>query len=223
MKLFTNKIVRLLGISWIAVLSVGKADAVIVVGGGVDLIDTKHYVINSEQSSVSFTSGTLVFPDDGSSAIQTYDLAGSFDAEMKRYWWDYYLDGDTDGSQGTFTYSTNWLELVKPSLIADGLSSEFRFPNFPSFMNTATEFFGSNNPCALPLGPDTFCSGSSFGESSLTGQLQGTKILINGTQPDVFFSFGGGYTYHIEAAVVPVPAAFWLFFSGLSMLVVRRR
>ncbi len=220
MSLLNIKMARYLSMVGLAVLNIGQAEAVIVVGSGVDLIDTKHYVINTDQSNLNYSQGFIVFGAEQNA--ENYDLAGTFDTVIKRFWWDYYLDGDAEGSQGTFTYETNWLEFVNPSLNSGGLPSDFSFPSFPNFMSSDTEFFGSSGPCALPFGPNTSCSGSSLGESSLSGYFRANKIFIEGSQPDSVFPFSG-YQYHIEATVVPVPAAFWLFISGLSVLAIRHR
>lgn len=201
---------------------VENANAVFVIDSGID-VTSQHYVIDATLSSVTYNPGTISFGSESSPPTETYGLSGSFDVNLEHHWWTYHLDGDSEGTQGTFLYSSDWLRFVNP-VISSNVPPSFEFPSFASQFSNPTEFFGSNSACAIPLGPDTFCSGSNNGGiESLSGQIQNGKITFNGSQPNALSFFGGGQTYHVEASVVPVPAAFWLFASALGFFAMRAR
>lgn len=225
MKFITTKIAHYIWAVSLSLVGAGSANAVIMVDSGIDVI-TKHYVINASLSTVSYNPGTISIGLGGSSylAAETSGLSGSFDVNFQHYWWSYYQDGDTKGKQGTYHFSSDWIQFVNPVISTNGLPSGFEFPSFQSQVTSPTEFSGSNAACALPMGPDTYCSGNTMGGiAGLSGLLQDSKIIFDGSQPNEQYLFGGGYTYHVDAAVVPVPGAFWLFASALGFLGTRTR
>jgi hypothetical protein len=90
----------------LGLIASAPAKAVIVTGFGVDTV-TRQFVIDGSVSSVTHNPG---FSFGGPPQLaQSYAISGTFDAHFSRYWWSYFLDGDTNGSQGTFISEQNWL------------------------------------------------------------------------------------------------------------------
>ncbi|WP_139306328.1 hypothetical protein [Methylomonas sp. LWB] len=90
-------------------------------------------------------------------------------------------------------------------------------PDFINSQLTGPAFSGGGNPCAyFPYGGSCYAIGSF---PSIVGQLQNGSISFNAFFPVGVAIYGGGSTYQINAtaAVVPVPAAFWLFASVLGL------
>ncbi len=221
MKVIKTIIARYLWAVSLLLVGAGSANAVIMADSSVDVV-TKHYVINASLSTVSYNPSTISFGLGGisSSSTETSGLSGSFDVNFKHYLWSYYQDGDTKGTQGTYHFSSDWIQFVNPVISTNGLPNGFVFPNFQSQVTSPSEFSGSSAACAYPMGPGDNCSGwNAGGIAGVSGKIQDGKIIFDGSYP--FFS--GGYTYHVEAAVVPVPAAFWLFASALGFLGMRKR
>lgn len=198
---------------------VENANAVILSDSGLDQV-TKHYRIDSLRSTISYNSGEVSFGLGGkiTPPTLTYSFSGAFDVEFQHWWWSYYQDGDSQGTQGTYTDSSDWIRFLNAVVFASGLPSGFEFPKFSSQLSGPTDFSGSNAACAYPKGPGEYCSGfNAGGISGVSGQILDGKIIFDGSQPNANYSSGGGYTYHIEASVVPVPSAFWLFASVLGL------
>lgn len=200
-----------------------NAHAVLIVGSGVDTV-TKHYQIDAARSAITYDYGVLFVGSEQPAITETFALSGAFDMEIQHWWWSYHLDGDFMGTQGTFVTSSDWVRFVNPAISPEnGLPPSYQFPTFYSSLTSPTEFAGSGDACNYPRAPDFYCSGFNLGGiSSLSGRIAGGKIVIDGTESNGF-TLGGGNSYHIEASVVPVPAAAWLFVSGLGFWGVRAK
>lgn len=198
---------------------VAKVQAVVIVDSGVDTV-TRHYLIDTSTSTLSYSSGELSFDENGSLVSQPTQfgsLSGSFDVEFLHYWWTYRLGGDDPENQDLYLYTSDWLLFMNPLLATSGLPSDFQFPGFYSNALGSGAFFGSDGACSHPLGPNSSCSGTSTGAiSALDGQLLGDKIVFDGHQPTTPDQFNGGYLYHIEASPVPISHLIWPFAALLA-------
>lgn len=192
-------------------LASGAASAVIVVDSGVDT-ETRSYVIGpgsalSYQATWGF--GDTVLP-------QAVSLTGRFDASFERHWWSYYLDSDPTGEQGSFIQESYWLRLSEPELSETDLPSDFSFPTYYLGVS-GNELSGNDGACSFPMGPNTYCSGTTlFGSvSSLTGTLTPAGLELEG-----FAAIGqsAGYSYRIVAAPVPEPGVLLMFGAGLGLI-----
>ncbi|MDD5579143.1 MAG: hypothetical protein PHY16_07695 [Methylobacter sp.] len=200
-------------------LATSTVQAFIITGSGVDG-ESKHFVIDSAVSKVDYNPGLIIFGPQGSSypSAKAYNVAGSFDADISHYWYSYYLDGDSQGTQGTFIHALDSLKFTNPAIFISNLPHAFEFPGFVSEIINATNFnFSLNSPsCDVPAGAVASCTIMAYPNPlfSLFGQIHSGKISLDGFQP--LGPFFGGFTYHFEASVVPLPAAFWLFASALG-------
>ncbi|WNB74885.1 hypothetical protein [Methylomonas koyamae] len=220
MNFFAARMLRTVCALGLLALAVDNAQAVVITDFGVD-VATKRYAIDASRSSLTFNPGAVVFGNPAAEA-EIYQLSGFFDVTFEHYWWDYQVEGSA--SQDVQTYSSDWIRLAKPDVMANGtaLPANFAFPAYFIGMIGSNEFAGDNLVCTMPLGPNASCSGSSNGPfPSLAGHLSANAISFDGSQPYPEGSLFSGYTYHIEASVVPLPAAFWLFASGLGVVLLR--
>lgn len=176
-----------------------------VVTTGATVLSSEKFVINSATSSLAYNPGTFVFGTGGAlvpSPTVNYALSGWFDATV----WT--LDGS----------NSNWLTISNVNLSTSNLPNGFSMPDFINSQLTGPTFSGNGDPCAyVPSGWS--CSGFGGPHPTIAGQLQNGAISFNAFIPVGQAAFGGGSTYQINAtaAVVPVPAAFWLFASVLGL------
>jgi hypothetical protein len=201
-----------------------SAGAVIITDSGVDTI-TKHFVIDSSVSTVTHDPGLVfVFGDDPPPPPQpqSYAISGSFDANFSRYWWSYYLDGDVNGTQGSFIFEQNWLTFNNANIVGDISLNGFQFPNYFVFDN-GSSLFGDEGGCSFPSPPDFSCSGLSTGSiSSLTGLFENGRISLQGTMFIEGGNFFENFSYNIQANAIPEPGVLILLIIGLGGLLVMR-
>ena len=201
------------------------AGAVIITGSGVDTL-TKRFVIDGTVSTVTYNPGTgFVFGDNPPPPPQpqSYAIAGEFDANFSRYWWSYYLDGDTNGTQGTFISERNWLTFNNANMVDDISPSGFEFPNY--FVSvTGSSLSGGEFACNFPFDPNTYCSGFTNGPvASLTGLLESGRISLQGSMPlEPGNIFSETFSYNIQANTIPEPGLLILLLTGLGCLLVIR-
>ncbi len=176
-----------------------------VVTTGATVLSSEKFVINSASSSLAYNPGTFVFGTGGAlvpSSTVNYELSGWFDATV----WT------PDGG------SSKWLTISNVNLSTSNLPNGFSMPDFINSQLTGSTFSGNGDPCAyVPSGWS--CSGFGGPYPTIAGQLQNRAISFNAFIPEGLASLNGGSTYQINAtaAVVPVPAAFWLFASVLGL------
>lgn len=195
----------------------GQAGAGIVTDFGVDTT-VRHFVIDGTVSSITHT--PRFFFGDNQPAPQTYALSGAFDASFSRYWWNYYLDGDVDGTQGTFVFEENWLTFSNPNLIWPDDGGGFVFPSFFIPFNGAN-FAGSDGACNFPSGPNMYCSGWTNGPTAwLTGTFENGQLTLHGSMPVDWFE---NFSYDIRATAIPEPGILSLVLGGLTGLFFTNR
>lgn len=190
-----------------------------VVGSGVDTT-IRHYVFGAGSTATYHPS-----PGGDASEPETRNIAGSFDAELSRYWWEYDL-GNPDHS--TALTEEHWLRLANSNVAGGGDWAGLTL--FEGMLRSEgadyASFSGNFGPCAFPLGPDTYCSGYSSGAApSASGGVFEAELILNGVVPLDGYWFGSHYSYHLVATSVPIPAVAWLFVSsvaGLAFLGRRR-
>jgi hypothetical protein len=213
-----NTILRAMAI--LGLMASSPVKAVIVTGFGVDTV-TQQFVIDGSVSSVTHNPG-FSFGGPPQSA-QSYAVSGTFDAHFSRYWWSYFLDGDTNGSQGTFISEQNWLTFGNANVVGNIFPDGFSLPDYFIFV-VGSSIFGDNGPCNVPQGPDTYCSGWSNGPlASINGQFANGSMSIQGSLPisggDLFENF----SYDIQAHAIPEPGMPMLFLGGFVALFLLRR
>ncbi|HNC53062.1 MAG TPA: hypothetical protein PLO14_12630 [Accumulibacter sp.] len=190
------------------VLATGMANALTITDFGVDS-EVRHYTIGTG-STVSYI--PAFFQD----AAGPFVVSGSFDVELSHYWWKYFVDGDPVGALGTFVFDSHWARFINPSVIGSISPDGFEFPNYFVRVN-GDVLDGDANPCTFPASPDTLCSGFTSGPiASLTGHISGNEIAFSGFQPTGFFF--EGFSYTINAAVLPLPATPSLLLLGIGLL-----
>lgn len=176
-----------------------------VVSSGASILENATYVINSATSSLAYNPGTFSFGTDGSggaSPTVNYSISGSFDITR----WT------TDNG------NTNWLTISNVNLTADGLSKDFQMPDFINSQLTGSVFSGNGDLCSnIPVGVIAGCFSNGEPSPSISGQFQNGAISFDAFVPVGSAVFGGGSNYQVNAAaVVPIPAAFWLFASAMG-------
>ncbi len=125
------------------------AKAVIITGYGVDTV-TKQYAIDGSTSSVTHDPGFTF----GGQVAQTYAISGTFEANFSHYWWSYFLDGDTNGGQGTFIFEQNWLTFANANVVGNILPDGFSLPNYFIGVN-GSSLNGDDGSCSFPSDPNT--------------------------------------------------------------------
>jgi hypothetical protein len=212
------------GLAVLAMLAFSSAQAVIITDSGVDTT-TKHYVIDSATSTVTYNPGGISFGTASTVAQTTnYTISGEFDADFSRYWWSYRLEGDDQGLQGNFTSESNWINFKNAQINGNIAPNGFEFPSFFVRIN-GSQMAGSAGVCDTPLSPNASCSGNQNGPiASLTGQISDGGIILNGNLPiSGSGSLTENFSYQIKASVVPLPATLSLLISGLGFLSIASR
>lgn len=209
-------------VALVGLFTTNSAGAAIITDFGIDTI-TKHFVIDSSVSTLTHDPGLVFSSDDAPPPEpQSYAISGDFDVNFYRYWWSYYLDGDVNGTQGSFIFEQNGLTFNNANIVGDISTSGFQFPNYFVSENGST-FYGDNAACG-PLPPDSYCSGVSIGSiSSVSGLFENGRISLQGTM----FIEGGNYyenfSYNIQANAIPEPGVLILLIIGLGGILVMRR
>jgi hypothetical protein len=177
-----------------------------------DYVTSQNYVIDAAQSTVTYNPGILTFGTDGVSSnpsSATYNASGTFTLNINHFSW---------------STPSDWVQFTNSAVVVNGLTPQFQLPLFYSELTSPTQFSGNDGPCSGPRDPAIFCSGFQNGpSSSLSGQIQGGKLIFSGYQPNENYLFSGGYNYSFVATVVPVPATFWLFASALGFFSMSKR
>jgi hypothetical protein len=195
----------------ILLFSVEIANA-IVVDAGVDFPIIKKFEIDSSLSSVSYLNG--------STFSQSESLIGSFEVNFLHSWQTYDFDGDIS-TPDTYVENHFGVGFFHPNIsLANGLNAGLQFPVYisynvePNLSDSLTDI----SSCKVPYG---LCNHvfdfDQYEIPEFSGLIKNDGIVLDGFQPNV----QGGYSYHIEAHVVPVPAAFWLFMSVLGVFAKR--
>jgi hypothetical protein len=199
------------GLGIVALLVCGSAHAQSHINDFGVTTETTQYSI-SKGSTVSYAPGYF-----GGEATGPYTITGSFTATVSTYWWNYFLDGDPSGTQGTFRYEASTIQFDKPVLNGTVAPDGFVFPSFAVALNN-THFAGSEGDvCSLPMAPNTYCSGvSTPGAASFSGDISGNQIVISGNAP--VGSDYSGFNYEIQAAAVPEPSVLLSLTLGLAVL-----
>ena len=205
-------------ITVLGLIVTSPAMAVIITGSGIDTV-TQQFVIDGSASTVTHNPGFIF---DGSVA-QTYSVSGTFDANFSHYWWSYFQDGDTSGSQGTFIFEQNWLTFGKANVTGNISPSGFALPNYFIFVN-GSNLSGNDSACNFPMDPNTSCTGFSTGDTaSVSGQTAPGSISIQGSLPISGGALFENFTYDIQANAIPEPAMPMLLLGGLCALLITRR
>lgn len=205
-------------VSAAGLLLAGPASAFIITGSGIDTV-AKHFVIDGTMSSVTHDPGFSF----GGATVQTYAVAGEFDATFSRYWWTYFQDGDVQGSQGTFILEQNWLAFSNPDLSWTDDPGGFVFPNYLVRI-LGTNLVGDEGVCNFPSDPNTLCSGWNNGLiASLSGTLDNGKISLQGAMPVLGGNLFENFAYDIQANAIPEPGMLALFLTGLGGLIYATR
>jgi hypothetical protein len=174
--------------------------AAVITDSGVDTV-TKHFVIDSTISTATHEPG-LSFLSNVNSQAQTFSISGQFDVNFSRYWWNSTTQnanvGTVDQSPPVIvdgiplvigpisppytTYEENWLTFSNVDIKGNLFPNEIKFPYIVRIIGT--ELSGDNNPCSLPFGPGTSCTGYTDGfVASLRGQFENEKINLQGWYP----------------------------------------
>lgn len=201
-----------------AAFMASAAHALIVTEGGVDTV-ARHFVIDSTESSVTHDPG-MVFDE---SVPQTYAISGEFDASFSNYWWTYYVDGDIDGTQGALIYQETWLRFSNEAIVGSAGLQGFVFPNYFARVTGAT-ISGDDGACTIPLGPNSYCSGSTnFPFASMTGAFEDGVLTLQGSVPVVGGNLFEYFSYSIRANAVPEPGTLALILFGTVGVFVSAR
>lgn len=154
---------------------------------------SQDFQIDPQTSSLSCT-GTCA-------SSLSYQIAGTFRMVV-------------DDNLGYANMSLAAIDVTTP-VLPDG---PFQFPGYwGRYENPA--FYGTDDACAWPF--SGFCMSLPGGSSSYSGSFNGTNLSMTGSQVLIFTGHSIDstyYTYAINASTVPLPAAFWLFGSGLAGL-----
>lgn len=214
-----NTILRVMAI--LGLIASNPAKAVIVTGFGVDTV-TRQFVIDGSLSSVTHNPG-FNFGGPPQSA-QSYAISGTFNANFSRYWWSYFLDGDTNGSQGTFIDNQSWLTFSNANIVGNVFPAGFSLPGY--FLSVVgSSIYGDDGPCFGPRAPDTYCSGWTNGPlASVSGQFVNGSMSIQGSLPISGGDWFENFSYDIQARAIPEPGMPMLFVGGfVALFLVRRR
>lgn len=208
----------------VGLFGTNSAGAVIIKHTGIETV-TKHFVIDGSVSTVTHDPGLVFFFGDNPPPPpqpQSYAISGEFDANFSRYWWRYFLDGDINGTQGSFISEQNWLTFSNANIVGDISPSGFQFPNYFVYVD-GSELSGNEGPCNFPFDPNTSCSGNINGPiASLAGLLENRRISLQGFMPIADGNLFEGFGYNIQANTIPEPGILMLLLSGLGGLLVTR-
>lgn len=216
---------RLLAISrGVALLSgmmaIGSAHATVVAGADYIKTATTHYLINSAGSSATYTPSFIVIGADGSEPSENFgpfSISGSFDVER-------YQSTASPSATPASSGITDKLLFTNANVTLNGAIHSFDFPSFFSLMTSDTVFQSepASVGCSVPLGFIASCvTMPNPNPSSWSGTLSNQAISMDGFA--AVDNLRAGYTYHIQASVVPLPGAVWLFASVLGLVGIGQR
>lgn len=95
----------------------------------------------------------------------------------------------------------------------------FQFPEYFARFEGPTFFYGDADFCSWPFA-EGFCISLVGNINVFSGNIDGIGLSMTGIQTNRLSDpLRSPYAYTINAAVVPVPAAVWLFGSGLLGLI----
>ncbi|WGS86812.1 hypothetical protein [Methylomonas sp. UP202] len=182
-----------------------------VVDAGLDPTITNEYIVDENLSSMTYL--------DSSSSPQTQGLSGSFKVNFAHAYWVFDVDDDI-ATPDAYLVNDYGVFFWKPYISTENhVSAGLQFPIYTTF-NVEPNSLENGSACNVPYGLcNYYFDFNQFEIPKLTGFIQNGKIILDGFQPSAL----GGYSYHIEAFAVPVPAAFWLFASGLCFVPRTRR
>ncbi|QSB00512.1 hypothetical protein JWZ98_17835 [Methylomonas sp. EFPC1] len=193
------------------VLAISSAQATVVAGSDFIKTATTHYVIDSTASSATYQPSFIVIGTNGDEPAENFgpfSVSGSFDVEHYQ---------STANSE-----TTNRILFTNAHVTLNGATHNFDFPSFFSAMTSDTAFQTLIVPDVCSSIPGGTCvTNPNPNPSSWSGTLNGQSISIDGFA--AVDNIKAGYTYHITAAVVPLPGAVWLFASALGLAGITQR
>ncbi|MBD9361856.1 hypothetical protein [Methylomonas fluvii] len=201
-------------------LAISSAQATVVAGSDFIKTATTHYVINSAGSFATYIPSFIVIGADGSEPSENlgpFSISGSFDVE--RY--------QSTASPSTTSASgeiTDKLLFTNANVTLNGAIHSFYFPSFLSLMTSDTAFQSESASlsCPVPLGLIASCVAMpNPNPTSWFGTLSNESISMDGFA--AVDNIKAGYSYHIRASVVPLPASVWLFASALGLAGITQR
>ncbi|MDX8128558.1 hypothetical protein QLH52_14790 [Methylomonas sp. OY6] len=202
------------------VLAISSAQATVVAGSDFIKTATTHYVINSAGSFATYIPSFIVVGADGSEPSENFgpfSISGSFDVE--RY--------QSTASPSTTSASgeiTDKLLFTNANVTLNGTIHSFNFPSLFSLMTSDTAFQSESASlgCPVPQGLIPSCvTMPNPNPSSWFGTLSNQSISMDGFA--AVDNIKAGYSYHIQASVVPLPASVWLFASALGLASITQR
>lgn len=184
-----------------------------IVDAGIWPAITKNYVIDEFLSSATFL--------DASSSLNTQGLSGSFEVNFFHDYRVFDDDDDLSTPEDRYTKNRYGVYFRRPNIwFENGLFAGLQFPIYaisserPYFSNSSVDA----SVCDVPYGLCNYAFDfNQYEIPAFSGLIENGRIIFDGSQTNA----QGGYTYHVEAYVVPVPAAFWLFASVLNVMVPR--
>lgn len=194
-----------------------------VIDSGVETSVKKFVLAPGSTVSLVHDFGTVRFDGlgntfKGGDVRETRNVAGSFDVEFSRHWWEYELIG---GRGATAIKEGYWVRLL--DLVLTGVESWSNVTLFSRYIAsrdaTYAELYNSfgcsfhyprfRTDISLCIEIGTF--------DQIRGGLSGSSLtldgIISGAAPD------NDYKYRIVATAVPLPATVWMLVSALAGLV----
>ncbi|OAH98956.1 hypothetical protein A1353_21505 [Methylomonas methanica] len=201
-------------------MAIGSAQATVVAGSDFIKTATTHYVINSAGSSATYTPSFIVLGADGSEPSENFgpfSISGSFDVER-------YQSTASPSATPASGEITDKILFTNANVTLNGAIHSFDFPSFLSAMTSDTAFQSEPGSlgCSVPPGFIPSCvTMPNPNPSSWSGILSNQSISMDGFA--AVDNIRAGYTYHIQASVVPLPGAVWLFASVLGLAGIAQR
>ncbi|MDT4330103.1 hypothetical protein ACQE3E_03105 [Methylomonas sp. MED-D] len=201
-------------------LAISSAQATVVAGVDFGKTATAHYVINATGSSATYRPSLIVIGADGSEPSENFgpfSISGSFDVER-------YQSTASPSSTSASGEIANRILFTNANITLNGAIHSFDFPSFFSAMISGTAFQSEPESlgCSIPSGVIASCvTMPNLNPSFWSGTLSDQSISIDGFA--AVDSIKAGYNYHIEASVIPLPGAIWLFASVLSLVGMSQR
>jgi len=201
-------------------MAIGSAQATVVAGSDFIKTATTHYVINSAESFATYIPSFIVIGADGSEPSENFgpfSIAGSFDVER------YQSTANPSATPASGGIADKLL-FTNANVTLNGAIHSFDFPSFFSLMTSGTAFHSesASSGCPVPLGLIASCvTMPTPNPSSWYGTLSDESVSMDGFA--AVDNIKAGYSYHIQASVVPLPGAVWLFASALGMAGITQR
>ncbi|MGZ0078424.1 hypothetical protein [Methylomonas sp. YC3] len=193
------------------VLAISSAQATVVAGSDFIKTATTHYIIDNAASSATYQPSFILIGPYGGEAAENFgpfSISGSFDVE--RY------------QSTTNSETTNRILFTNAHVTLNGATHSFDFPSFFSAMTSDTAFQTLVLPDLCSSIPGGVCATMpNLNPSSWSGTLSNQSISIDGFA--AVDNIKAGYSYHIQASVVPLPASVWLFASALGLAGITQR